>query len=50
MCGNIVEIHENLDILIPMDSWNPNFDNGSKKYMGILVMEILILIYYVLHN
>jgi hypothetical protein len=33
-----------------MDSWKPNFDYGFKKYMGIIVMEILILIYYVLHN
>jgi hypothetical protein len=38
----MAKLHENPDILIPMDLWNPNFDNVSKKYMGILVMEILI--------
>jgi len=33
-----------------MDLWSFNFDDGSKNYMGILVMKILISIYYVLHN
>jgi hypothetical protein len=46
----MVAFYGNLDILIPMDSWRPNFDNGSKKYMGSLLMEIIIVIYYVLHN
>jgi hypothetical protein len=46
----MVELHENRNILIPMDSWNLNFDNGFRKYMGILVMELLFPIYYVLHN
>jgi hypothetical protein len=46
----IAKLRENLNILIPMDLWNPNFDSGSTKYIGILVMEILILIYFVLHN
>jgi hypothetical protein len=40
----MAELHENLDKLISMDSWNLNFDSGSKKYMGILVMEISISI------
>jgi hypothetical protein len=39
------KLHENLDILVSMYSWNPNFDDGSKKYMGIIVMEILFPIY-----
>jgi hypothetical protein len=41
----MVELHENLDILVPMDSWNPNFNDGSKS-----IREILISIYYVIHN
>jgi hypothetical protein len=45
-----MEPHENHDILVLMDSWNPNFDDGCKKYMGILVMEIIFPIYYVLYN
>jgi hypothetical protein len=45
-----MQLHENLKILVLMDSWRPNFNGGSKKYMGILVMEILFSIYYVLHN
>jgi hypothetical protein len=44
------KLDENPDILVPMDSWSLNFDDGSKKCMGIRVMEILIPIYYVLHN
>jgi hypothetical protein len=46
----MAKLHENPKNLIPMDSWSPNFHDGSKKYMGIVVMEILIPIYYVLHN
>jgi hypothetical protein len=46
----MTKLHENLDILVPMDFWSLNFDDGSMKYMGILVMKILIPIYYVLHN
>jgi len=34
-----MELHENPNNLILMDFWNPNFDNASKKYMGILVKE-----------
>jgi hypothetical protein len=45
-----MKLHEKLNILIPMDSWSLNFDSGSKMYMGILVMEILLIIFYVLHN
>jgi hypothetical protein len=46
----IMELHENPNIIVPMDSWSLNFNNGSKKYMGIIVMEILFPTYYVLHN
>jgi hypothetical protein len=46
----MTELHENPNILVPMDSWSLNFDDGFKKYMGIFAMEILFLIYYVLHN
>jgi hypothetical protein len=42
-----MKLYENLDILIPMDSWSLHFDGGSKKYMEIIVMENLILIYYI---
>ncbi len=44
MCSCTTKLHENLDILIPMDLWSPNFNGGCKKYMGIFVMEILILL------
>jgi len=43
-------LHENFDIIVPMDSWNPNFHSGSRKNMGIFVMNILFPIYYVLHD
>jgi hypothetical protein len=46
----MMELHENPNILISMDSWNLNFDSGFRKYMGILIMEFLFPIYYVLHN
>jgi hypothetical protein len=46
----MAELHENLNILVPMDSWNLNFDGGLKTYLGIFVMQTLIPIYYVLHN
>jgi hypothetical protein len=46
----MVELHENLDILVLLDSWSFNFDNRPRMYMGILIMEILFPIYYVLHN
>jgi hypothetical protein len=36
----IAKLHENLDIVILMNSWSPNFDDGSKNYMGIFVMEM----------
>jgi hypothetical protein len=46
----MVELHENPNILILMDSWSFHFDNGSKKYMGIFVVEVLFWIYYIQHN
>jgi hypothetical protein len=46
----MMELHENPDILVPMESWSPDFNNEFKKYMGIFVMEIIFIIYYVLHN
>jgi hypothetical protein len=46
----MAKLHENIDILVPMDSWNPNFDNGSRKYIGSFIMEIIFSIYYVIHN
>jgi hypothetical protein len=45
-----MELHENLNILDLMDSSNPNFDDGSRNMWGFFVMQILIPIYYVLHN
>jgi hypothetical protein len=42
--------HENSNILDLMDSSNLNFDDGSRKYVGVFVMQILISIYYVLHS
>jgi hypothetical protein len=44
------ELHEDPDILLQWIRKNVNFNGGSRKYMGILVMEIIIIIYYVLHN
>ncbi len=44
------EPHENSNILNLMDSLNPNFDGGSRNMWGFFVMQILISIYYVLHN
>ncbi len=41
----MAELHENPDILILMDLWSPNFNDGSGKYMRILVMKFLIPIY-----
>jgi hypothetical protein len=45
-----MELHENLDILVTMNSWSLNFHSGSRKYMKILIIEIMFPIYYVLHN
>jgi hypothetical protein len=42
--------HENLIILDLMDSSNPNFDSGFKSMWGFFVVQILLLIYYVLHS
>ncbi len=50
MCNSDYKISWKPWHLVPMDSWNFNFDSGFKKYMGILIMEIFIIIYYVLHN
>jgi hypothetical protein len=50
MCGSDGETSWNPYNLIPMDSWSLHFNGGSRKYMGIFVMEIFIFIYYVLHN
>jgi hypothetical protein len=44
-----LELHENPNILVPMNLWSPNFNNGSNKYVQIFVIKILISIYYVLH-
>jgi hypothetical protein len=35
------KLHENPNILIPMDLLSFDFDGGFKKCMGILVMEFL---------
>jgi len=48
--GVTTEPHENLNILDLMDSSNPNFDGASRSMWGFLVMQTLILIYYVLHS
>ncbi len=50
MCGDNGKITQILDILLSMDSWNLTFDGGFKKFMGIVVMEILFPINYVLHK
>jgi hypothetical protein len=44
------EPHENSNILNLMDSSNSYFDGESINIWGFLVMQILIPIYYVLHN
>jgi hypothetical protein len=44
------KLHENSNILDLMDSSNLNFDGGSRSMWGFFVMQILILIYYVLHS
>jgi hypothetical protein len=46
----MAELHENSNILDLMDSSNPNFDGGSRSMWQVFVMQILIPIYYVLHN
>jgi hypothetical protein len=46
----MAEPHENSNILDLMDSSNPNFNGESRNMWGFLVMQILILIYYVLHS
>jgi len=46
----MAEFYENLNILDLMDSSNLNFDDGFRSMWGFLVMQILIPIYYVLHN
>jgi hypothetical protein len=48
--GVTTEPHENSNILDLMDSLNFNFNGGSRSMWGFLVMQILILIYYVLHS
>jgi hypothetical protein len=48
--GVTAEPHENSNILDLMDSSNPNFDGGSRSMWGFFVIQILILIYYVLHS
>jgi hypothetical protein len=47
----MVELHENLDILILMDSWSFNFDDRPRMYTGILVMEIYFqfTMYYIIN-
>jgi hypothetical protein len=44
------EPHENSNILDLTDSLSPNLDGGSRSMWGFFVMQILIPIYYVLHN
>jgi hypothetical protein len=46
----MAEPYENSNILDLMDSLNPNFEGESISMWGFLVMQILILIYYVLHS
>jgi len=50
MCGDNGETTWKLNILVAMDWWSPNFDDRLKTFMGILVMEIIFPIYYVLHK
>ncbi len=49
MCGNDDGTLWKLDILVPMDLWSLNFDGASKNKWEF-VREVLIPIYYVLHN
>jgi hypothetical protein len=48
--GVTTEPHGNSNILDLMDSSNLNFDDGSRSMWGGFFMQILIIIYYVLHS
>ncbi len=44
----MIEPYENLDVVVPTDSLSPNFDGQSNLYKGILIVEDLFPIEYVL--
>jgi hypothetical protein len=44
----MIELYENLNAIIPMDSLSPNFDGQSRLYKRILIVEDLFPIEYVL--